>query len=119
MPKLPSYKTIIAKPYKEDDNNLKAKHLEIIKKIKEVLNDKEAIKAILNNFPKESETTEYEAKEGRKKRIDAVLEKAGLQSTEQKEIYYEALSFSSSGYSIILARDIDELMVNSYNPEIA
>ena len=43
MPKLPSNKTIIARPYKEDENNLKAKHAEVIKKVKEVLKDKEAI----------------------------------------------------------------------------
>ena len=87
--------------------------------MKEVLNDEEAINTILENNPKELETTEYEAKEGRKLRIDAVLEKAGLKTMEQKQEYYEALSFSSSGYTIVMARDVDELMVNSYNPEIA
>ena len=31
----------------------------------------------------------------------------------------DALKYSSTGYSIILERDIDELFVNSYNPEWA
>ena len=59
--------------------------------------------------------TEDEAKEGRTNRINAVLEKAGV----EKESYLEALSFNSSGYSVVMARDVDKLMVNSYNPEIA
>ena len=33
-------------------------------------------------------------------------------------MYQEALSYSSDGYTIIMARAIDELYVNSYNPEI-
>ena len=33
-------------------------------------------------------------------------------------MYVAALGFSSSGYSLVMARDIDELWVNSYNPEI-
>ena len=47
-----------------------------------------------------------------------ILEQAGLKTEEGKAMYEAALSFSSSGYSVILARDIDELNVNSYNPEI-
>ena len=32
-------------------------------------------------------------------------------------MYEEALTFSSPGYSVVLARDIDELFVNNYNSE--
>ena len=56
---------------------------------------------------------------GREQRIDAVLDKAGLNSNEEKQKYQAALEYSSSGYKIVMARDIDELWVNSYNPEIA
>ena len=55
---------------------------------------------------------------GRRRRIDAVLEKAGLKSKEEKQKYQTALECSFSGYKIVMARDIDELWVNSYNPEI-
>ena len=55
---------------------------------------------------------------GRASRIDAILAKAGLTTEEEKKKYKEALEYSSSGYTIIMARDIDELWVNSYNPEI-
>ena len=37
---------------------------------------------------------------------------------EGKQMYLTALEYSSSGYKIVLARDIDELWVNAYNPEI-
>ena len=43
-----------------------------------------------------------------------MLEKAGVELEE----YETALQFSPSGYSVIMARDIDELWVNSYNPEL-
>ena len=73
---------------------------------------------ILEKYPKQIESTKIEAKQGRLFRINAVLDKAGFISDEDKKCYYEALSYSSSGYAVVMARDIDELMVNSYNPEI-
>ena len=73
---------------------------------------------LLDKYPKKEETTKTEADEGRQHRIDAVLEKAGLASKEDKESYCQALSFNLSGYTVVYARDIDELMINPYNPEI-
>ena len=32
-------------------------------------------------------------------------------------MYIEALKYSKAGYSVILERDIDEVFINSYNPE--
>ena len=46
------------------------------------------------------------------------MDKAGLKTKEEKQKYQAALEYSSSGYKIVMARDIDELWVNSYNPEI-
>ena len=43
-----------------------------------------------------------------------MLEKAGVDIEE----YEAALQFSLSGYTVIMARDVDELWVNSYNPEL-
>ena len=102
MPKLPSYKTIIARPpiggmSNEEKTCLQEKHDTVINMVKKVLEDKEAIQSILEEFPKEKEKDESEAKKGRKKRIDAVLEKAGLKSKEDQEKYYRALAFSSTG----------------------
>ena len=123
MPKLPSCKTIIARPpvggmSVEEKTCLQEKHNIVINMVKKVLEDKEAIQSILEECPKAEESNMSEAKRGRKKRIDKVLEKAGLKSEEDKEKYYQALAFSSKGYTIVYARDIDELMVNPYNPEI-
>ncbi len=123
FPKLPSVKTIIAIPSSKnvtesEKKSLEAKHSVVIKKVKEVLDNKDLIKLILEEHSKESENTELEAIEGRTKRIDAVLNMAGLNTDEEKARYHQALSYSSSGYTVVMARDIDELYVNSYNPEI-
>ena len=123
MPKLPSYETIIARPpMKEmsakDRSSLEEKQAVILKKVRDVLDNRDFIKDILEKYPKENEKNKNEADQGRKLRINAVLEKAGLVSTEEKESYFKALKYSSSGYAVVMARDIDELMVNPYNPEI-
>ena len=62
--------------------------------------------------------TEAEGMEGRTRRINAVLDKAGLTEEEDKMKCRAALAYSSSGYSIVMARDIDALIVNNYNNEI-
>ena len=123
MPKLPSYETIIAKPIPKDYTEKTKKKLQeeqrvIFKKVREVLDNKAAMEEILFEFPKTEESTVFEAKEGRAKRIDSVLIRAGLIGEEGKKRYRDALAQSSAGYSVVMARDIDELMVNSYNPEI-
>ena len=74
---------------------------------------KKVVEAILSDYPKELETTAAQAIAGRRKRIDAVLEKAGLTTEEQKIQYQKALGYSSMGYQIVMARDIDEIWVNS------
>ena len=123
FPKLPSYKTLITRPISkslsdEESSFLKKKYEKIIKKVKEALEDKDLVNLILVKHPKDSEITVQEAVEGRKKRIDALLESAGFVTREDKEEYQKALEFSSSGCKIVMARDIDEIWVNSYNPEI-
>ena len=123
FPKLPSYKTVIARPANkslssEDKSKLEDKYSAILKKVQECLNDKEAVDNILAGFPKEAERNPLEVLDGRRKRIDALLNLAGLITAEEKNEYQYALEYSSSGYSIVMARDIDEIWVNSYNPEI-
>ena len=123
FPKLPSYVTIIARPPNksitdEEKKSLEAKYDATIKKVKEVLEDVDVMKSILLEYPKDTETTVADAMQGRYKRIDAVLAMAGLTTHEDKQIYQAALQYSSSGYKIVMARDIDELWVNSFNPEI-
>ena len=123
MPKLPSKETIIARPPGQNmtDNKKKiteTKHATVIMKVREVLNNKEEMDSIYAQYPKDSETTMIEATEGRLNRIDAVLDKAGLITEDDKKMYNEALTYNSSGFTVVMARDIDELYTNSYNPEI-
>jgi ATP-dependent DNA helicase PIF1 len=119
FPKVPSYKTIIAIPPPTDwtpekkKREYEKKRLLIIK-VQEVIKDKEKIEAIMKKYPKTTETNSDQVTEGRQKRIDAVLQIAG----EDKQKYCEALAYHPSAYSVIMARDIDEEMVNNYNPEI-
>merc|ERR1712055_40468 len=75
--------------------------------------------SILNEYPNRSSETRDEYVKNRETRIKNVLNLAGLKSQKDYDLYVEALETSSGGYSIILERDIDELYVNSYNPEWA
>ena len=124
MPKLPSYETIVARPIPKDlcpkiKKKMQGEQRVIFKKVREVLDNKEVMAEILSEFPKLDEYTAFEAKEGRAKRIDSVLNRAGLTGEEGKQRYRSALAQSFAGYTVVMARDIDELMVNSYNPEIS
>ena len=70
FPKLPSYVTIIAKPpdkniSTEEKKSMEAKHDAVIKKVKEVLDDNDVMKSILEEYPKESETTFADAIKGK------------------------------------------------------
>ena len=123
MPKLPSKETLIARPpdqhvTDQEKKATEAKHSTVIKKVKEVLMNKKEVESIIDKYPKELEYTVKEAKEGRAKRIDEVLDRAGLKTEEDKKKYTEALAYSNSGFTIVMARDIDELHTNPYNPEI-
>ena len=66
----------------------------------------------MKQYNKESETKEEYAI-NRKKRILQLLAIAEVTPEE----YIEALSWSRTGYSAHLKRDLDELYINSYNPE--
>ena len=66
----------------------------------------------MKQYDKESETKEEYAA-NRNKRILQLL--AIAEVTEEE--YIEALSWSRTGYSVHLKRDLDEVYINSYNPE--
>ena len=66
----------------------------------------------MSKYQKDNETKEeYEI--NRKKRI---LELLGIANVNEDE-YLEALKYSKAGYSVVLKRDLDEIYINSYNPE--
>jgi hypothetical protein len=113
---------LLTRPIKdsgEDHEDVKRKYNNILNKVKELINDKEAVANILAEVPKEQDTTKDLYESNRKKRIVKLLNMAGLQTDEEIHLYEEALQYSTSGYAIVLERDLDELYVNSYNPEWA
>ena len=102
--KCPSDRTIIAVPLdksefvSDDEYKKKQKELEVrISAVKDVLNDFETV---------------FEGKEENAVTISDVLEKAKLTQEE----YYEALSVSRNGISIVLKRTPAERNINNYNP---
>ena len=115
FPKLPSPETLIAQPAEggnEEKLSILRKCGKTIKKVKEVLKDNENIKKIMNNFSKELETVE-EYKHQRSERINQLL-KIAMVSMED---YMTALKTTKSGYGVVLARDVDETMINNFNEE--
>ena len=85
----------------------------ILEKVLVVLEDTEKVADIMSSYDKENESID-DYRQNRKERILKVLELAGVDPDE----YVVALKESSrKGINVILARDIDELYVNNYNPE--
>ena len=78
-----------------------------------VLEEEDIIDDIMKDYDKENESI-GEYRHNRKKRIMKILQIANVEPDD----YVTALKQSSrKGVNIILARDIDELYVNNYNPE--
>jgi hypothetical protein len=86
---------------------------ELLKKVKELLDDKETIKTIMEKYNKVEESEE-EYETNRSKRIDELLKIAGATYQE----YSDAIECSvKQGHMILLERDIDEVYINAFNPE--
>ena len=120
--KFPIWKTILARPLKVIEGSgedIQKKYSEILTRVKEVINDKEIINSILEEWPKDLDISVELYEENRQKRIVKLLNIAGYHSEDEIQLYEEALKFSTPGYSLIMERDIDEIFVNSYNIEWA
>ena len=115
-PKFPIWKTILVKPYNsefaEEKEHFLRKYAETLEKVQSLLEDEELITSIMTKYNKKTESKK-EYKINRKKRILQLLEIAEI----SEEDYLEALSSQRVGYSVHLKRDIDEIYINSYNPE--
>ena len=88
------------------------KYKEILRSVKEVLEDEDAVKLIMDKYDKQSETPE-EYKLNTIKRIKDLCDIAKV----DYHMYIKALGTSKSGHSIIQKRDLDEIFINSYNVE--
>ena len=116
------WKTILTRPMKETGDNsqaLKEKYTSTLKKVNDLVNDKDVIKSILDRYPKDLDTSKELYEQNRKIRIKCLISMADLNSDDDMKLYEEALTFSTPGYTLILERDLDEIYVNSYNPEWA
>ena len=117
FPRYPMWKTALTREIVEDDEEKKKerkeKHQHILIKVMDLLEDEDIIKEIMDSYVKKNESIE-EYKFNRKERIRMVLELANVDIDDYLEAVLET---SRKGISVVLARDIDEIYVNNYNPE--
>lgn len=122
FPKFPSKRTLISQPMhkeiSEKEKNEKIKvYNRILIKVKDVIENESEIEKILSKYDKSTEDkTSFET--NRALRIEEMLTAANL-SQEEKNLYEASITYNPAGYSFVMARDIDETMINSYNPEWA
>ena len=116
-PRFPSTKTIISEPIRGMDDKEKKERLkkyeDTLTKVKDILNDPEAIEEIIKTIGSSEKETAELYKKNKARRIQAMVTKAGVTMKE----YEEALSCTKMGYKVVIERDLTELFVNSYNAE--
>ena len=78
-----------------------------LRKVKEVLEDEDQIKKIMENYKKQEESKQ-DPKHKRSQRIKDLLLIAGVEYVD----YIQALSTSRTGYSVVQQRDLDEVNIN-------
>jgi hypothetical protein len=97
----------------ESEESQSKSNPELLKRVKELLDDKDTIETIMKKYNKVEESEE-DYISNRSKRIDELLEIAGTTYDE----YLEAIQCSiKQGHVILLERDIDEGYINAFNPE--
>ena len=120
--KFPIWRTLISKPPQlpvAEKEKKMTEYKKILNNVKAILEEDELIQNILSEYPDKNKESREKYVENREIRIKKVLNLAGLKTEEDFNLYVEALEASKGGYSILLERDIDELYINSYNPEWA
>jgi hypothetical protein len=117
FPRFPSIRTIIAEPISGAENDERNERLkkyeEILDKVRDILNDPDAVEEIIAVVGRSEKEPVDIYKVNKLKRITALLTKAGVSLQE----YEEALSFTKTGYKVVIERDLTEIYVNSYNVE--
>ena len=105
---LPSSETVIATPLNETGDKRRTilkKYRDIIEKVKDALDDDKLVNKVLSNSPKGNSSIES--------RIQYMLKLLKITYTE----YTKAISVTTSGYTVVYRRDIDEAYINPYNVE--
>ena len=115
-PRLPAPYTMIVVPCtaetQQEKEKLLVKYQKILRKVKDVLEDEDAVKEIMSRHDKQNET-HVEYIRNREKRIRELCVMAKVNYDD----YLKALATSKSGYSVVQKRDLDEIFINSYNIE--
>ena len=86
----------------------------------EVMNTSMEHLSEIQNLFKEKMLADCTIAEIKNERLDILLRATNIDgnSFEERNAHYmDALKISSRGYSVILKRDVDETMINNYNPE--
>ena len=116
-PRYPAPHTIIVEPCKEETTEaaeaVLIRYREILRKVRVVLENEDAVKEIMMKYDKQNESKE-EYKKNTVSRIKQLLEVAGVEDYDE---YLRALGTSKTGYSVVQRRDLDEIYINSYNTE--
>ena len=113
FPRPPAPHTILRIPVKKEE---RAKYVEaekLIDKVMDIVTNPKIIEEIMGKYDKDSEEAGTDHQEKRELRIREVCERAGVEYND----YLSALALSGSGYTYHLARDIDEIYINPFNPE--
>ena len=122
FPHFPMWKTILAKPMTDTGDAAelaKSAYKKILKDVKEKMIDEQVIESIMKEYPKILDVSREAYVENRMKRIKMLLNISGYGKEEDLALYENALTYSKNGFSIILQRDVNEMYINSYNPEWA
>ena len=114
-PKPPSPFTIIQVPIKNTsaDKKMFIEGQKVIKAVLDLCQKPGVVDSIMAKFDKKSEAPGVDHQGQRIARIQELCRQADVSYS----CYVEALKYSKRGYTYTLARDVDETMINPFNPE--
>ena len=118
MPRFPSWKTVLTKSLKgktdEEKQERRKTNKDILDRVKVAFENDEVVDVIMKEFGDKKKESKEEYIQNRKRRILKLLELVNVNAKRYLDAVREQ---SKKGVSVILARDIDELYINNYNPE--
>ena len=85
------------------------KYEETLDKVRTVLNDTDTVNEIIESIGRSKKEPIEIYKTNKERRIKAMLVKAEVTMEE----YEEALSFTRTGYKVVIERDLTEIFINS------
>ena len=118
MPRFPMWRTMLTKPIKGASSEEKElrRHFnnKVLDDVRDVLENNDMMKVVWKEFKDKKSESKEEYIRNRKRRILEVLRLADVRPKDYVNAVRES---SKKGLNIILARDVDEIFINNYNPE--